>query len=182
VQVTCRQPAGWSANNGAGFITQESVERAESQRTKAKSQYNPVQNLPERAGPAKNFTHPKGNKRKQLLNSRPKQPNKTAHNLVGCPNTTQGTYLVSFVNPHLKNWFSVFILWRIKKHATTAGRLHLCMSATGCFHRTGNTRQRESKKNQKKFGTGYLNVPTAHVGNLKSLLLWWMLTISQTVC
>ena len=90
VSARCRQP-GWSANKGAGLITQESIERTAQRKNQDYIPVQPVQNLPERAGPAKNFTHPKEIQRKQLLNSRPKQPNKTAHNLVGCPNTTRDT-------------------------------------------------------------------------------------------
>jgi hypothetical protein len=97
LQNLCRQP-GWSANKGAGLITQESIKRATSRRTKTKSLYNPVQNLPERAGPAKNITHPKEKSKEIVVEQSTKTTQQTAHNLVRCPNITQGTYIVSFVN------------------------------------------------------------------------------------
>jgi hypothetical protein len=41
----CRQP-GWSANKGAGLITQESIVRTAQQRTKTKSPYNQYRTYP----------------------------------------------------------------------------------------------------------------------------------------
>ena len=66
VSARCRQP-GWSANKGAGLITQESIERTAQRKNQDYIPVQPVQNLPERAGPAKNFTHPKRNPKETVV-------------------------------------------------------------------------------------------------------------------
>jgi hypothetical protein len=71
---------------------------------------------------------------------------------------------------HLKKWFSVLILWRKFKHPA-AGRHHLFLSTTGCFHGAENTRHGESNKNQKKHPAANISFFPQHMLGVTKLIV-----------
>jgi hypothetical protein len=63
-----------------------------------------------------------------------------------------------------------FILWRKFKHPT-AGRHHLFLSTTGCFHGAENTCHGESNKNQKKHPAPNISFFPQHMLGVTKLIV-----------